>query len=497
MARMSSNILPEVKNHYGKIKNYINGRWVDSISTQLLDVVNPATAETIAMVPLSTAVEVKEAVAAAKEAFKEWRETPPLSRARYMFKLKDLMEEHFEELARILVQEEGKTIDESRGEVRRGIENVEVAAGIPSLMMGYNLEDISPGIDEEAVIQPLGVFCAVAPFNFPLMVSLWFLPYAVATGNTYIVKPSEQVPLSQNKLVELIDEADFPPGVVNLVNGAKETVDVLLEHPDIRGVSFVGSTRTGKYIYKKATENGKRAQCQCGAKNFIVVMPDADLNRSIPGLLTSFYGCAGERCLSGSVLVPVGDTYKTLRDRFVEAASKLKVGYGLDESAQMGPVISKKHLERVLGYIEKGIQEGAKLVLDGRKVKVDGYPNGFFVGPTVFDEVKPDMTIAKEEIFGPVASIVRARTLEEAIEMIHASPYGNAASVFTTNGKVAYDFKYRVQCGNIGVNIGINAPMAFFPFSGSKDSFFGDLHGQGKDAITFFTNRKIVISRWF
>jgi malonate-semialdehyde dehydrogenase (acetylating)/methylmalonate-semialdehyde dehydrogenase len=295
---MSSSKLAEVKKNYGRIRNYVNGRWIESSSTQALNVVNPATGETIAQVPLSTEKEVKEAVTAAKEAFGDWRETPPLSRANYMFKLKNLMEEHFEELARILVQEEGKTIDESRGEIRRGIENVEVAAGIPSMMMGYNLENISPGIDEEAVIQPLGVFCVVAPFNFPSMVTLWFMPYAVATGNTYIIKPSEQVPLSQNKLLELVDEAGFPPGVVNLVNGAKETVEALLENPDIRGVSFVGSTRTGKYIYKKATENGKRAQCQCGAKNFMVVMPDAEMDKILPGLMTSFYGCAGERCLS-------------------------------------------------------------------------------------------------------------------------------------------------------------------------------------------------------
>jgi malonate-semialdehyde dehydrogenase (acetylating)/methylmalonate-semialdehyde dehydrogenase len=493
---MSSSKLAEVKKNYGRIRNYVNGRWIESSSTQALNVVNPATGETIAQVPLSTEKEVKEAVTAAKEAFGDWRETPPLSRANYMFKLKNLMEEHFEELARILVQEEGKTIDESRGEIRRGIENVEVAAGIPSMMMGYNLENISPGIDEEAVIQPLGVFCVVAPFNFPSMVTLWFMPYAVATGNTYIIKPSEQVPLSQNKLLELVDEAGFPPGVVNLVNGAKETVEALLENPDIRGVSFVGSTRTGKYIYKKATENGKRAQCQCGAKNFMVVMPDAELDKVLPGLMTSFYGCAGERCLSGSVLVPVGDIYKELTERFVKTASRLKVGYGLDESVQMGPVISKRHMERVLGYIDKGIQEGAKLVLDGRGLKVDGYPEGFFIGPTVFDEVRQDMTIAKEEIFGPVTSIVRAKNLDDAIGLIHASPYGNAASVFTSSGKVARDFKYRVQCGNIGVNIGINAPMAFFPFSGFKESFFGDLHGQGRDAINFFTDRKIVISRW-
>jgi len=479
------------------IKNYINGEWIDSKSTQLLDVVNPATTEVMARVPLSTPEEVEAAIQAAKGAYWEWRETPPLSRARYMFTLKDLMEEQFEELSRVIVEEEGKCIDEARGEVRRGIENVQVAAGIPSLMMGYNLEDIAVGIDEECVRQPLGVFCSIPPFNFPLMVPLWFLPYAVACGNTYIVKPSEQVPLSQRMLFQLMDEAGFPEGVVNLVNGAKGVVDTLLESPDVRGVSFVGSTPVARYIYQKAAENGKRAQAQAGAKNFMVVMPDADLDRTVASLLTSFFGCAGERCLSGAVLLPVGDVYESLRDKFVDASSRLKVGYGLDEAVQMGPVVSKRHMERVLGYIEQGLEEGAKLLLDGRDIKVEEYPNGYFIGPTIFDEVKPQMTIANDEIFGPVASMVRVRDLDEAIDIIHANPYGNASSIYTSSGKWAREFKYRVRSGNIGVNIGIVAPMAFFPFSGARDSFFGDLHGQGMDAVDFFTEKKVVISRWF
>jgi malonate-semialdehyde dehydrogenase (acetylating)/methylmalonate-semialdehyde dehydrogenase len=479
------------------IKNYINGEWVASKSTEILDVVNPATTEILGRVPLSTPDEVKAAVKAAKDAFPEWRETPPLTRARYLFRLKDLMEERFEDLSRVIVEEEGKCIDEGRGEVRRAIENVEVAAGIPSLMMGYSLEDIAPGIDEECIRQPLGVCCAIPPFNFPFMVSLWFAPYALACGNTYIVKPSEQAPLSQNGLFELIDEVGFPEGVINLVNGAKVVVDTLLESPDVRGVSFVGSTPVGRYVYRKGAENGKRVQAQAGAKNFLVVMPDADLERTVASLLTSFFGCAGERCLSGAVLIAVGDVYQPLKERFVDAASKLKVGYGLDETVQMGPVVSKRHMERVLGYIEKGLQEGAKLLLDGRGIKVKEYPDGYFIGPTVFDEVTPDMTIAREEIFGPVASIIKVKDLDEAIDIIDACPYGNASSIYTTSGRSAREYKYRVRCGNIGVNIGIVAPMAFFPFSGSKDSFFGDLHGQGRDAIDFFTEKKVVISRWF
>jgi malonate-semialdehyde dehydrogenase (acetylating)/methylmalonate-semialdehyde dehydrogenase len=479
------------------LKNYIGGEWVASQSSEILGVHNPATGEVMAQVPLSTAEEVNKAVAAAKEVFQEWRETPPLVRARYMFRLKALMEENFEELARTVTKEHGKIIDEARGEVRRAIENVEAAAGIPSLMMGYNAEDIAVGIDEDCVLQPVGVFCCVAPFNFPAMVPYWFMPYAIACGNTYIVKPSELCPTSQNLLFELLDEADFPPGVINLVNGAKGVVDALLTHPDVAGVSFVGSTPVGKYIYATAAANGKRAQCQAGAKNCLVVMPDAVLNRTVAAILTSAFGTAGQRCLSGSLVLAVGEVYEPLKALLVEEASRLKVGDGLDETIQMGPVVTRKALDRILGYIEKGLEEGAELVLDGRGVQVEGYPNGYFVAPTIFDQVRPEMAIAQDEIFGPVLGIIPVADFEEALSIIDNIPYGNATSLFTSSGKWAREFKYRVRCGNIGINIGIAAPIATFPFSGMKNSFFGDLHGQGRDAIQFFTDRKVVITRWF
>jgi len=482
---------------YGTLKNYINGEWVPSQSGELLEVRNPATDELVARVPLSTEDEVNQAVAAAKAAFQEWRETPPIVRARYMFRLKALMEDHFEELARTIVQEHGKILDEARGEVRRAIENVEAAAGIPSLMMGYNAEDIAVGIDEECVRQPIGVFAAIAPFNFPAMVPFWFLPYAVATGNTYIVKPSEVCPVSQNRLFELLDEADFPPGVVNLVNGAKGVVDVLLAHPDVAGVSFVGSTPVARYIYATAAAHGKRAQCQAGAKNCLVVMPDAVLDRTVPNILSSAFGTAGQRCLAGALVLAVGEVYEPLKAQLVEGASRIRLGYGLEEGVQMGPVVSRKAKERILGYIEKGLEEGAELILDGRNVRVEGYPNGHFVGPTIFDQVRPEMTIAREEIFGPVLGIIPVADFDEALAIIEGLPYGNASSIFTSSGKWAREFKYRVRTGNVGINIGIAAPVATFPFGGMKDSFFGDLHGQGRDAIRFFTDCKIVITRWF
>ena len=479
------------------LKNYVDGFWVESQSTRLNDVHNPATGEVIAKVPMSTKDEVNMAVEAAKSAFEEWRETPPFTRSRYMFRLRNIMEERFEDLAEIIVKEHGKIIDEARGEVRRGIENVEVAAGVPSLMMGYNLEDVAQGIDEECIYQPAGVFCCVAPFNFPLMVPLWFLPYAVACGNTYITKPSDQCPLSQQAFYELLDQVDFPPGVVNLVNGDKEAVDALLEHQDVTGVSFVGSTPVGKYIYSKGSANGKRVQAQAGAKNCFVVMPDADLDKTVMNILTSAFGTAGQRCLANSLLVPVGDVYSPLIEKLVDAAGKLKVGDGMDESVQMGPVASQKAYQRILKYIDIGVEEGAKLLLDGRKCKVDDYPDGYFIGPTILDEVKPDMKIARDEIFGPVLGIIQVDNFDDALEVIHSSPYGNASSLFTSSGKWAREFKYRVKTGNIGINIGIAAPMASFPFSGMKDSFFGDLHGQGRDAIMFFTEHKVAITRWF
>lgn len=479
------------------VKNYIDGEWVESKSKEILDVRNPATAEVIARVPLSTTDEVASAIQAAKAAFQGWRETTPYTRARYMFELKNLMEERFEDLAEVIVKEHGKIIDEARGEVRRSIENVEVAAGIPSLMTGYNLEDVSQGIDEDCVYQPVGVFCCVTPFNFPLMVPIWFLPYAISCGNTYIVKPSEICPLSQILFFELLDEIDLPPGVVNMVNGDKRVVDALLENPDVEGLSFVGSTPVGKYLYAKAAEHGKRAQCQAGAKNCLVVMQDAVLEQSVPAIMSSVFGTAGQRCLAGALVVAVGDVYEQLEGMLVEAALNLKVGDGMDETIHMGPVVTQKSLDRIRGYIEKGIEEGARLLLDGRELQMEGNSDGYFIGPTIFTDVTPEMAIAREEIFGPVMGIVRVDDFDQAVEVIHSSPYGNAASIFTTSGKWAREFKYRVQAGNLGINIGIAAPVASFPFSGMKDSFFGDLHGQGRDAIEFFTDRKVVITRWF
>lgn len=484
-----------------ELKNYINGEWVESESDQILEVVNPATGMVIAKVPMSTKEEVDAAVKAAKQAFPDWRRTTPLARARRLFRLKELLEENFEELSRIQTMEHGKTIDESRGETRRGIENVEVAAGIPSLMMGYNLEDIATGIDEYLVRQPLGAFCCIPPFNFPFMVPLWFVPYALATGNTFILKPSPSDPISQVKLCELIDEAGIPPGVYNLIHGGANAATALLEHPDIVGVTFVGSTPVGRIIYRKCGETGKRVIAQCGAKNFLVIMPDADLERTIPALMTSFYGNTGQRCLSGANALVVGRDnafYNRFLNQFIDAASRIKVGYGLDESVQIGPLQSADKKQRVTEYIKKGVEEGAKLRLDGREVEISGdCPDTCFLGPTVFEDVTPNMTIGKEEIFGPVASIMRAEDLDEAIEMIHSNHYGNAASIFTSSGRAAREFQYGVRCGNIGVNIGIVAPMAFFPFSGMKESFFGTLHGQGREAIRFFTESKVVIQRWF
>jgi malonate-semialdehyde dehydrogenase (acetylating)/methylmalonate-semialdehyde dehydrogenase len=490
--------LPEVKSHYGKLKNYVNGEWVDSESDKIIDVENPATGKVIAQVPMSTPDEIKAAIEVAQEAWLSWRETPPITRARVFFKLKELLEQHFENAARVMVQEHGKTIDEARGETRRTIENAEVASGIPSLMMGYNLEDgAAENIDEDAVISPLGVFGAICPFNFPAMIPYWFWPYAVATGNCYIIKPSSQVPITQSFLFKAIEESGFPPGVINLVNGSHDVSDAMMEHPHIKGMSFVGSTPVAKYVYKKCAENGKRVQAQGGAKNSLVVMPDAVLDRTVANMLASFYGCAGQRCLAGSNLVAVGDVAEPLLKKFIEGSKRIKMGYGLDESVNMGPVISAKAKKKIIEYIDGAEKDGAKILLDGRNAKVPGYENGYFVGPTVIDGVTPDMKVAQEEIFGPVVSFLRMDTLDDAIDFIHASPFGNAASIYTQNGKWARDFRYKVQCGNIGINIGIVAAMAYFPFAGYKDSFFGDLHGQGQDAIKFFTDRNVVITRWF
>ncbi|MBS7656091.1 CoA-acylating methylmalonate-semialdehyde dehydrogenase [Candidatus Bathyarchaeota archaeon] len=488
------------------IKNYVNGEWKESRSEKILDVVNPATQRVLAKVPVSTREEFDEAVKAAWEAFPRWSETPPVARARLLMRLKELMEERFEELSRIQTMEHGKTIDESRGETRRGIENVEVAMGTPSLMMGYLLQDIAVGMDEFAYKVPLGVFGIIGPFNFPFMVPLWFAPFAVATGNCIIIKPSSEDPISQMKIAELVEEAGFPPGVWNVVNGGRDVVSAMLDHPDINGVCFVGSTPVGKIIYERCGATGKRVIAQGGAKNFIIVMPDAVLDKTIAACMTSFFGNTGQRCLSGANLVVCGEGlnehefnnfYDKVVNAFVKAASEIRVGYGLDERVQMGPLRDKEKKQKMLTYIEKGIKEGAKLKLDGRKIKLIGdLPHDAFLNPTVFTDVTSDMFIAREELFGPIASIMRVKSLNEAIEMVHGNPYGNSSAIFTQNGKWAREFIYRVKVGNVGVNVGIVAPMSFFPFGGMKQSFFGILHGQ-KECIDFFTDRKVVIQRWF
>ncbi len=478
------------------LKNYVDGEWVAPDSSAKGDVWCPATGEKIAEVPYGNQTDLDRAVAAANEAYPEWRMTPPLSRARYLFRLKELFEENFEDIAKTLVREEGKTIDESRGEVRRMIENVEHATGVTTMMTGYCLEDISQNIDCCAERQPLGVFGCIAPFNFPAMVPWWFLPYAVVAGNTYVVKPSEQVPMTQTRIFEVIDEAGFPPGVLNMVHGSRDVVNAMLRHPDIKGVSFVGQTATAKHIYRTCAETGKRVQALGGAKNAVVVMPDAEIDKGIPSLVTSFYGCAGERCLSGSILVSVGDIHEELKEKFTAAAKALRVGNGLDQATQMGPVISARHKERVLGYIEKGLAEGAKVILDGRDIEVEGHPNGFFIGPTIFEDVTPDMTIAREEIFGPVVTMIRVNDLDEATEIINTRGFANAACLYTSSGKAAREFKYKVMPSMIGINIGIAAPMSFFPFGGAGDSMFGDLKGHGREVFQFFTDTKVVITRW-
>jgi len=470
---------------------------VESDSSNIGDVWNPALGEKIAQVAYGTREDVDKAVKAAKDAYWDWRTTPPLTRARYLFRLKDAFEENFEDIARVLTTEQGKCIDEARGEVRRMIENIEHATGVTTLMCGYTLEDIATGIDCYGHRQPMGVFAGIVPYNFPGMVAWWFLPYALVTGNTYIVKPSEQVPMTQTKIFEIVDEIGFPEGVVNMVHGARDVVNGILDHPDIEGVSFVGSSPTAKYIYERCGATGKRVQALGGAKNIVAVMPDANLDAGMPSLITSFYGCSGQRCLSGSVLVPVGDVADELLEKFSAAAKDMKVGSGLDEKTAMGPVVSAAHKERVLGYIEKGIAEGADLIMDGRNYTSPEFPNGFFIGPTIFDNVKPDMTIAKEEIFGPVVSVVRAKNLDDVIDLINTRGFANAACIYTNSGAAAREFKYRVKPSMVGINIGIAAPMSFFPFGGAGDSMFGDTKGHGQEIFNFFTDTKVVIQRWF
>lgn len=489
--------LPEVQKNYGRLKLFIEGKWIDSQSTHVQPVMNPARDELIAQVPFSTIEEVDRAVEAALVAFEKWRELPATTRAGYVFKLKQKLDEYFEDISRITTQNHGKIIDEARGETRRLVENVEVGCAVAyTLAKGEHLDQIASGVDSTLVREPLGPFAVVGPFNFPALVPFWYVPVAIAVGCTVVVKPSEITPLPMLWCMKAVEEAGIPPGVINMVYGSKDVNEALITHQDIRGISFVGSTPVAKSLYRLAGEHGKRALCQAGAKNYVVVTQDADLDRTIPALLASFYGNTGQRCLSGSNLVAVGDVYEPLKRKFAESASKLKLGNGLDESVEMGPLVSQRAKQRVLDYIQKGIDEGANLIVDGRSAKVETYPTGYFVGATAFDHVTPDMTIAKDEIFGPVACIIRAETLDDAIEMINKKTnYGNEACIFTRSGRNAREFRRRVQAGNIGVNIGVAAPMAFFPFAGFRDSFFGVLHGQ-IDCVDFFTDKKVVVSRW-
>jgi malonate-semialdehyde dehydrogenase (acetylating)/methylmalonate-semialdehyde dehydrogenase len=483
-----------------KALNYINGEWVES-KGEYIDVVNPATMEKIGSVGISTKEEIDEAVQAAKEAFYDWRRTPAVTRCRYLFRLLNLLEENFEEVSRVQTQEHGKCIDESRGETRRGIENVEVACGIPTLMMGDSSEDIASGIDEYLIRVPLGPFGVIGPFNFPFMIPLWSAPYAVATGNTVVIKPSSEVPFSQTKITELAEEAGFPPGVWNMVHGGRTVVSGMLEHPDIEGITFVGSTPVmEKVIYPGCGSTGKRCIAQGGAANIIVVMPDCNIDGTVAAFLTSFYGNAGQRCLAGQTAIIVGDDnkfYNEFMTKMRERAAAITVGSGLDESVQMGPLRDPSKKQNVLKYIEVGEKEGAKIVLDGRSPKIkDGLPEDAFLGPTIMEECSREMRIVREEIFGPTMNVIRSKTLEEAIEICNESPYHNGHAIFTQNGKHARQFQYDVISGNVGINIGIVAPMAFYPFSGMKGSFMGILHTQGKEAVRFFTESKVCIHRW-
>ena len=477
-----------------RVPALIGGRFQESGSDEVDPIFDPATGETIALLPYSTPEEIDRAVRAAAEAFPAWADTPVPDRAQVMFRFKALLEDLFEELSRLVTHENGKTLPEARGEVRRAIEVVELACGAPSLMMGTNLDQIAEGIDEELVRFPVGVVAGITPFNFPNMVPLWMIPLAIVCGNTFVHKPSQRTPLSAIRIAELLTESGLPDGVFNVVHGAKDSVDALLTHPDVAAVSFVGSAGVAAYIYSTGAAHGKRVQALGGAKNHLLVMDDADLDKTVTALLSSAFGNAGQRCLAGSVAVGVGSLGDALVQELSAQAGRLKVGPGMEPDTDMGPVIREERKKELIGYIEQGEEVGATLVSDGRGV---GPSEGFFLGPTIFDRVTPDMALWRDEMFGPVLSVVRASDIDEALNILNASSYGNAASIFTTSGANARAFKRRVEAGMLGVNIGVAAPMAFFPFTGWKNSFFGDLHATGKDGIRFYTRHKVVTSRWW
>jgi len=478
------------------LQNYIDGEWVPGTSGIQAEVINPATQELLSRVPLSSASDVDTAVRAASRAYESWRRVPSTERIQYLFKLKALMEERLDDLAGTITRECGKTVNESRGELRRAIENVEVACGIPALMQGSNLEDIARGIDEHMIRQPVGVAAIITPFNFPGMIPFWFLPYAIACGNTCIVKPSERVPMTMQLAMELIEQTGLPSGVVNVVHGGKEVVDGLLQHPDVRAISFVGSTPVARYIYEHSAANGKRVQAQGGAKNPVIVMPDADPEMTTNIIGDSSFGCAGQRCLATSLVITVGEAHKSFRESITAKATGLNVGYGLDENVDMGPVITPASRERIHAIVDKAIGAGATPLVDGRPLRVDDFEQGNFFGPTILDNIGPADEVTGTEVFGPVLGLMHADDLDKAIGMVNRGGYGNMACIFTSSGSAARKFRNEANAGNIGINIGVAAPMAFFPFSGWNESFFGDLHAQGKHAVEFYTQTKVVVERW-
>ena len=483
---------------YSPCPLFIDGAWIDP-GLPGTPVFNPSTGEVIAECPAGGAAEVNAAVEAAAAAFPAWRDTPPVERARLFFRYRQLVEKNFDRLCQSVTREHGKTIAESRGSIYRGIENIEYACGIPSLLFGDTLENLARGVDCETILQPLGVCAGITPFNFPAMVPLWMFPLALACGNTFVLKPSEKVPLSAVLLTQLLEEAGVPKGVFNLVHGGRPAVDALLTHPKVRAVSFVGSTPIAKYIYETGTRHGKRVQANGGAKNYIVVMPDADVPKTVEALSAAAFGCAGERCMAGSTAIAVGEAAARLLPSMADAARAIKVGPTDRPSPQpdMGPVITGQHRDRILGLVAASEKEGAKVLCDGRGVKVPDAPNGFYVGATIVDHVRDGMALSREEVFGPVLNVMRMDDFDSAVEQANRSAFGNGAAIFTNSGRAAREFKHRVKAGMVGINVGVPATMAMFPFTGWDDSFYGDLHIQGREAVQFYTQQKVVTSRWF
>jgi malonate-semialdehyde dehydrogenase (acetylating)/methylmalonate-semialdehyde dehydrogenase len=481
-----------------KLKYFVNGQWKESRSSKHMNIYNPSTGEIIAHAPCCNADEVREAVESAKKAYPDWSNTPPLKRVQVLFRFRELIQEHFDDLVLTLCKEQGKVISESQGDVLKAKEIIEFACGIPSLMMGESLMNVSSGYDTVKYLESLGVFVGISPFNFPAMIPMgWMLPLCIATGNTIVLKLSDLTPMTAIRMMELLNEAGLPEGVANVITCCKEEAKLLLEHPEVKGVTFVGSTAVGRHIYKTAAENGKRVQALCQAKNHALILEDTPLERTARSIINASYGCAGERCMALPAIV----VQESIADRLVsyieKFASELKVGCAYHEDSQMGPLVTEAHLGKVLGYIEKGIKEGADLVLDGRNLSVKGFENGFYLGPCIFDHVKPGMSVGDEEIFGPILSVKRVKDFEEGLSIMNASPFANGSAIFTQNGYYAREFAKRTHAGMVGVNVGIPVPVGMFPFSGHKDSFFGDLHTLGKDGIKFFTESKSVTTRWF